>query len=248
MKISVIVIAFNEESRIGDCLESVKWADEIIVVDTGSTDGTVDICRQYTDKIYNSEWLGFGPLKNFAVSKTVGEWVLNIDADERVSPDLRGEITDVSGESGFAAYSIPFHNFFMKRRLRFGGLGCEKHIRLFRKSEANFGNENVHEAVEVNGKTGKLKGHIEHRSYRDLEAYFKKFNIYTSLIADEKFKKGKKFPISAFFRIPYEFAVRYFCKLGFLDGVPGFIYASISAFYAGVKYFKLYELREVLKK
>jgi len=248
MKVSVIVIVLNEESRIGNCLESVNWADEIIVVDTGSSDGTVDICRQYTDKIYNSKWLGFGPLKNFAVSKTSNEWVLNIDADERVSDELKDEICALQAAPDVAAYSISFHNFFMKSRLRFGGLGGEKHIRLFNKNAACFGDETVHEAVEVNGKTGKLKGHIEHRSYRDLEAYFKKFNIYTSLIADEKFKKGKKFPISAFFRIPYEFTMRYFFKLGFLDGVPGFIYASISAFYAGVKYFKLYELREESKK
>ncbi len=248
MKVSVIIIVLNEESRIGACLESVKRADEIIVVDTGSIDGTVDVCRKYTDKIYNSKWLGFGPLKNFAVSKASEKWILNIDADERVSAELRDEIHTLPASPGVAAYSIPFHNFFMKSRLRFGGLGGERHTRLFNKNAACFGADSVHEAVEVRGKTGKLKSHIEHRSYRDMEAYFKKFNIYTSLIADEKFKKGKKFPISAFFRIPYEFTMRYFFKLGFLDGVPGFIYASISAFYAGVKYFKLYELRSGLKE
>ncbi|MEA2081847.1 MAG: glycosyltransferase family 2 protein [Elusimicrobiota bacterium] len=248
MKISVIVIVLNEEERIRACLESVKWADEIIVVDTGSSDGTVDICRRYTDKIYSSKWLGFGPLKNFAVSKTSNEWVLNIDADERASDDLINEILSLPLTPEVAAYSIAFHNFFMKRRLRFGGLGGERHTRLFNKNAACFGDQTVHEAVEVRGKTGKLKGHIEHRSYGDLEAYFKKFNIYTSLIAGEKFKKGKKFPLTAFFRIPYEFTMRYFFKLGFLDGVPGFVYASISAFYAGVKYFKLYELEKGLKK
>ncbi|MBA3051570.1 glycosyltransferase family 2 protein [bacterium] len=248
MKVSVIVIALNEEARIAGCLESIRWADEIIVVDTGSSDGTVDICKKYTDKISQSEWLGFGPLKDFAVSKTSNEWVLNIDADERVSDELRDEILALSSNPAIAAYNIPFHNFFMNRRLRFGGLGGEKHIRLFNKNTAGFGAEAVHESVAVRGRTGKLKGHIEHRSYRDLSAYFQKFNLYTSMIAREKFQKGKKFPVSAFFRIPYEFGVRYFFKLGFLDGVAGFIYASISAFYAGVKYFKLYELTTGLKE
>ncbi|MDO9513398.1 MAG: glycosyltransferase family 2 protein, partial [Elusimicrobiota bacterium] len=143
MKVSVIVIALNEEARIGDCLESIKWADEIIVVDTGSSDGTVDICKKYTDKISQSEWLGFGPLKDFAVSKTSNEWVLNIDADERVSDELRDEILALSSNPAIAAYDIPFHNFFMNRRLRFGGLGGEKHIRLFNKNAAGFGAEAV---------------------------------------------------------------------------------------------------------
>jgi len=248
MKISVIIIALNEESRIKDCLESVSWADEIVVVDTGSADSTPAICGKYTDKIYHSEWLGFGPLKNFASSKTSNEWLLNVDADERVSEELRDEILSLPDSPPEAAYSICFHNFFMGRRLRFGGLGGERHTRLFRKSAAGFGDEAVHEAVAVRGSTGRLKGRIEHRSYRDLSAYFQKFNLYTSMIAREKFIHGKKFPVSAFFRIPCEFTVRYFFKLGFLDGVPGFIYASISAFYAGVKYFKLYELRAGLKE
>ena len=248
MRISVVIIVRDEAAQIERCLESAAWADEIIIVDTGSTDGTVDICKKYTDKIYNTEWIGFGPLKNFAVSKASEKWILNIDADERISPGLKDEIISAEGKSVYAAYSIFRRNIFMNRRMRFGGLWGERRVRLFKKDSAAFTNDIVHEFVEVRGITGKMRGYIEHRSYRNLEVYFQKFNLYTSLIAGEKFKKGQKFSISAFFRIPFEFIMRYFFKLGFLDGVPGFIYASISSFYAGVKYFKLYELRAGLKE
>jgi len=249
MKLSVIIIVKNEEKNIGACLESVKWADEIIVVDTGSSDGTVDICRKYTDKIYDSKWLGFGPLKNFAMDKTSGDWILNIDADEIVSSELKDEIKEILEiPPDKEGYYIPFRNYFLGRAMRFGGLGREKHLRFFKKSSGRFNENAVHEGVVLAGKTGSLRGVVEHRSYADLKEYFRKLNLYTSLAAEEKFKNGERFVFLQLFRIPWEIHYRLFIRLGILDGLRGFIWAVLSAFYVWVKYVKLMELERNVKK
>ncbi|MFH1352780.1 MAG: glycosyltransferase family 2 protein [bacterium] len=248
MKLSVIIITKNEKDNIIACLESVKWADEIVVVDTGSSDKTAELCGRYTDKIFFSEWMGFGQLKNFAVQKTTGDWILNIDADERVSGRLRDEIRKVvSCPSHFDGFYIPFLFYFMGHPMRYGGLGSEKHLRLFKKDKGRFKDDAVHEAVAVSGAVGKLGGFMEHRSYRDLKEYFRKFNFYTSITAEEKHRRGVKFCFFNLFRIPFEIFVRFVLKLGFLDGVYGFVYAVLSAFYAWVKYIKLWEIERSVK-
>jgi len=243
--LSVIIITQNEQEDIEECLKSVsELAAEIVVVDSGSTDETLSICRRYTNKIFHKDWNGFSEQKQYALDKAKGPWVLNIDADERVSKALRAEIQEMltaPGES-LNAFQIPFHNFFMGRRLRFGGSTAETHIRLFKKAEASYGSQSVHEGIKVKPPVGDLSGAIDHYSYKSVQDYLEKCNRYTSMIAQEKFKRGERFRFWQHFRLPYEFLVRYGIKLGFLDGEVGFKYALLSAYYVWMKYIKLKDL------
>ncbi len=248
--LSVIVITRNEEHDIRDCLESVKAiASEIIIADSGSTDRTLDICKEFTDKIFFCEWKGYGPQKEFALAKAQGPWVLNIDADERLSPELLAEISQVLNENDGRAvehpvngYSMPFVNYFFGRELRFASGWNERHIRLFRKYKATYGTAPIHEGIRVEPPIHSLQGRIIHTSYQNLSEYLSKCNRYTSLIAEEKFKVGKKFHWFHHLRLPYEFVVRYFFQLGFLDGTAGLVYTLLSSYYVWLKFLKLREL------
>jgi glycosyltransferase involved in cell wall biosynthesis len=250
--LSVIVIALNEEHDIEGCLESVREiAEEIIVVDSGSEDRTVEISRKYTDRIFHNIWTGYGPQKQFALDQAKGPWVLNIDADERVSDKLRDEIRKkLAGnthESGENAYDLSFHHYFLGRRLRFGGVQGESHVRLFRKDRAAYGKTKVHEGIEVAPPIGRLSGTIDHFSYRDVSDYLKKCNWYTSLSAGEKFSNGERFAVWHHLRLPWEFIVRYIFKLGFLDGEAGLTYALLSSYYVWLKFVKLRDLEDKQK-
>ncbi len=243
IKISTIIITKNEEDNIRNCLETVKWADEIIVVDDFSHDKTLDIVREYTGRIYRQEWLGYGRQKQFAVDKATGEWILSIDADERVTSELKSEILDAVKAEEFCGFYIPFKFFFLGHLMRFGGCGREKHLRLFRKDKGRFDEEAVHEGINVDGELGKLKNYILHFSYKDKEDYFKKFREYTSLDAEKRFNLGKKAGWGHIILLPcWEFISRFIFKLGFLDGVYGLQWALYSAQYVYVKYLKLIRL------
>jgi glycosyltransferase involved in cell wall biosynthesis len=245
--ISACIITKNEQNDIRDCLESVTWTDEIIVVDDGSTDKTVEIVRQFTDKIYRQAWLGYGRQKQFAVDKASGDWILSIDADERVTPELAEEISErVKGQgSGVKGYYIPFRFYFLNHMMRFGGCGGEKHLRLFRKDKGKFTEEAIHEGIKVEGTIGKLKNHILHFSYQDKEEYFKKLDIYTTLDAAKKFQAGKTTGWMHTSILPvWEFLAKFIFKLGFLDGIYGFYWALYSAQYVYAKYAKLKRLNK----
>jgi len=241
--LSIIIIARNEERDIEACLASVKdIADEIILVDSGSTDRTLEIAGRFTGKIYRNEWKGYSAQKQFALDKAKGPWVLNIDADERVPAALREEINAVlenNAGAQFHGYEIPFNHYFMGKRLRFGGVQGETHIRLFFKQNASYGKESVHEGIRIDGRVGCLRHSIDHQSYRDVRDYLEKCNEYTSAIAQKKWDAGKRFHPWHHFRLPFEFFVRYFLKLGFLDGGPGLTYALLSSYYAWLKFLKL---------
>jgi glycosyltransferase involved in cell wall biosynthesis len=249
LKLSVIIITYNEEKNIRACLESVTWADEIIVVDSNSTDKTVMIAKEYTDKVFQQQDVnaGFGEKKQYALSKATGEWVLNIDADERVTPELKHEILQVISNdknNRYNGYKINIRLIFMGHMMRFGGTYPDYHLRLFKKDKAKFDTKPVHEGIILKGKSGRLKYDILHYSYPDLTTYFNKFNIYTSLVARYKFSQNKRTRVSyVVLRLPCEFIYRYIIKLGFLDGYYGFLYAVISSFYGFIKYAKLYELQ-----
>jgi glycosyltransferase involved in cell wall biosynthesis len=214
-----------------------------VVVDSGSNDRTIHIAKDANANVFHREWNGYGPQKQFALEQAKGPWILNLDADERLSPDLKEEIRiALSGSELPNGFEIPFRHYFLKSRLRFGGAAGETHLRLFRKDRGSYGQKKIHEGITVTPPLGRLKSPIDHFSYRDMAEYLEKCNRYTSLIAEEKFASGARFSPLHHFRLPYEFVVRYVVKLGFLDGAAGLVYAALSSYYVWLKYLKLRDL------
>lgn len=241
-KLTVILITLDEEKNLARCLESVKWADEIVVVDSYSRDRTKEIARSYTDKIFDLKWPGFGAAKKFALEKANGEWVLSIDADELVSESLQAEIRQVINSSLKSdGYYLPRLSFFLGKWIRHGGWYPDYVLRLFRKQKARFTDSLVHEEVILNGKAGYLKADLLHYTVPDLERYLVKMNRYTSLSAQELSQKGKRTNLGdIFFRPPAVFLKMYFWKLALLDGFQGFLLAIFSSFHVLAKYCKLW--------
>jgi len=247
LNLSVIIITKNEEKDIRACLESVKdLSNDIVIVDSGSTDKTLDICRSYTQKIFHNEFKGYSQQKQAALEHAERAWVLNIDADERVSDALKDEIRALLGNNSYSqnGFLIPFRNYFLGGRLRFGSVRSEKHIRLFKRDQAQYGLDNVHEGIVVKPPVSELKNPIDHYSYQTIEEYLKKCNWYTSLSAEEKYAQGIRFRFYHHLRLPYEFFVRYFLKLGFLDGKRGLLFAFLSAYYVWMKYVKILDVEQ----
>ncbi len=248
MGLSVITLTKNEEHNIAECLESVRWADQIIVIDSGSTDRTVEIARRYTDCIYEMAWAGYGEMKNIALSKATQDWVLWIDADERVPADLGEEIRSVMTGNGqeHAGYEVARRAFFLGKWIRHCGWYPGYVTRLFRRERARFSVSRVHERLELEGATGRLENDLLHFTDRNLHHYFSKFNRYTSLAAEDLAEEGRAFSFyDVVVRPPFLFLKMYLFRLGFLDGMRGLILSFASASYVFVKYAKLWELRRV---
>ena len=241
MTISVVLITKNEEASLRRCLDSVKWADEIVVLDSGSTDATVQICREYTQRVYETDWPGFGPQKNRALARAGGEWVLSLDADECVSPELREEIMAiVSGSGKFDAYAIPRLSSYCGRFMRHGGWWPDYVTRLFRRGKGHFSDDLVHEKLMVDGTTGRMKNHLDHHAFDDFEEVLRKINEYSSASACMLRERGRSGSLSqalahgfwAFFRT-------YVLRAGFLDGRHGFMLAVSNAEGTYYRYLKL---------
>lgn len=242
--LSVVTLALNEERNIEACLESVRWADEILVVDSGSTDRTVELARKYTDRVITIEWRGYGPTKNYALELVRGDWVLWLDADERVTPELAGEIRDVlaSGDGETAAYAMGRRAFFLGRWIRHCGWYPSRVTRLFRRGMARFTEQRVHEQLVVEGNVATLRHDLLHYTDPDLHHYFSKFNRYTTLAAEDLDGAGRRWsPFDLLVRPWFQFAKMYLLRRGFLDGMQGFILAVVSSAYVFVKYAKLWE-------
>jgi glycosyltransferase involved in cell wall biosynthesis len=243
--ISATLITYNEELNIAEALQSVSWADEIIVVDSGSSDATLDICRRFTDKIFHRNWTGYVDQKNCAVEKARNEWIISLDADERVSPELQAEIQDLA-RSGFRTpgYRIPRTVFFMGRWIRHGDWYPDYQLRLFERRHGKWEGGRVHESVRTTEKPEFLKGEIYHYTYRSMSEYLQRLETYSTLAALDYEERGKKAaplgllsnPIAAFVRA-------YVLKRGFMDGTPGFVAAVMGAVSVFFKYAKLYELQ-----
>lgn len=253
--VSTVIITLNEEKNIRECLESVKWSDEILIVDSGSSDNTISICKEYTDKIYFKEWSGYSLQKNFGIEKVKCDWVLSLDADERVTEELKNEINEVTARNEFDGYYIPRKAFFLGKWIKHSGWYPDYQLRLFRKGKGKFNGRDVHEAIILEHgdslqslKVGYLKNDLLHYPYGDLNHYFEKFNEYTTLSSVELSKKGKSFCFCSLIIKPALFFVKsYFLKLGFLDGWQGFAICVISSFNTLVKYAKLREIKRSKK-
>jgi len=245
-KISVAVITKNEEQNLRDCLESVRWADEVVVVDSGSTDGTLQICQEFKARVYVEDWKGFSRQKNSAVEKTRNEWVLSLDADERVSPELRREIESTLGRNPLCdGYFIARKNFFQSRWIKHCGWYPDYNLRLFRKERGRFRERAVHERVELQGKVGYLKNPLEHKTYRSVGDFLARMDRYSTLAAREMLNEGRQYHLfDAFFRPPFTFLQMYFIRAGFLEGYLGFLLSVLYSFYTFAKYSKLKEFQE----
>ncbi len=230
-KLSVVVITKNEEANLERCLESVSFAEEIVVIDSRSTDRTAEIAALYRARFITVDWAGFGPAKQTGVEQAAGEWILSLDADEVVSPGLAEEIKDVIQDANSVdGYYIPRRTQFLSRWIYHCGWYPDPVLRLFRKEVGNFDSAAVHEKVVLEGKTGRLHNDLLHYSYPTLESYFEKFNRYTTMAAKEGFRNGRR---AGFFDITFRpvgtFIKHYITKRGFLDGLEGFILSILSS-------------------
>ncbi len=243
-KISCIIITRNEGENLARCLQSLAWVDEVVVVDTGSTDDTRAIAAGFTDRIFDLKWQGFGPAKEFARGQATGDWVLSVDADEVVSGKLQEEIKrTISSENSADGYFIPRRSNFLGKWIRHGGWYPDPVLRLFKKDKGSFSPRLVHEQVRVHGRTGLLVNELFHYTDPDFDQYLRKLNQYTSLDARQLQKTGRRSTLSDIvFRPAMIFFKMYVLKAGFLDGMHGLILAGASAFHVFSKYVKLWHL------
>ena len=245
--ISATLITYNEERNIEGALQSIAWADEIIIVDSGSRDATLEICRRFTDKIIHRDWTGYVDQKNFALEQASNDWIFSLDADERGSPELVVEIRDLARKRfPDFGYRIPRVAFFMGRWIRHGDWYPDYQLRLFDRTYGRWDGGRVHESVKIEGKTGFLKGEIHHYTYRSLSEYLERLEIYSGLAAMDYQQKGKTATLARLLGNPAAaFVKAYLLKRGFLDGTPGFIAAGMGAVSVFFKYAKLHELQRM---
>ena len=243
-RVSVSLITFNEESNVRACLESAKWADEIVVVDSFSTDATQAIAREYTDRVIEREWRGINDQRQFALEQCSGPWVLCIDADERVTPELRDEILAVlSGpDPDCAGFLIPRKAWYLGRWIKHCGWYPDYKPRLFRKDKGRFGENDPHDKIILDGATRKLKGDLLHFTYRDLAHNADTINRFTTTRAKKFLREGRTAGFLDFTLHPlWRFFHQYVLRGGFLDGMPGLIISGMSAFNVFLRQAKVWE-------
>ena len=245
-RLSVVVITLNEEDRIQECLASVTWADEIIVVDAGSGDKTVALAREFTDHVTIRAWEGFAAQKNFGIERATGDWVLSLDADELVEPALRDEITAVLANPGpHAGFRIARRNIMWGRWIRHGRLYPDWQLRLFRRGRGRFVERAVHESVTVDGPVGRLTKALLHHSYRDVSDFLRRADRYSTLAAEEWARSGQPFRPYQLVTAPLgRFLSMYVLHGGVLDGWRGFLLAVLYAYYVLVRSAKIWELHK----
>lgn len=245
LPISAYVITYNEEKNIRRCLESLKDFDEIVVVDSGSSDNTVAICREFTDRIYEHSWPGFKEQFSYALSLTQKEWAFSLDADEVASPELLENIRrlfaggvpkDING------YYISRMTNYMGRWIRHGAWYPDYKLRLFRKEASRYEGQDPHPRVEASGKTGRIEGKILHYTMKNFSDHLRRLDSYTDIYAQHQVEASAAFRVvDILFRPPAKFLKSYIFKAGFLDGMPGFVIAVTSAFTIFVRYAKFWE-------
>jgi glycosyltransferase involved in cell wall biosynthesis len=248
LSLSVAIITKNEEANLARTLESVRWADEIVIVDCGSTDRTAEIARNYGAQFCVEEWKGFGAQKNSAIAHCTADWVLALDADEEVSPELGAEIRQLlEDHPGHEAYFLPRRNFFLGRWIRHGGYYPDPKLRLFRRGSARFEERVVHETIRAAGPAGRMRGSLLHHAYPTLDGYIEHMNRYSTLGAGQAVERGKTsrglpaFCWNVAVVPAATFAYNYFFRLGFLDGREGLLLHLYHSAYVSWKYAKAWE-------
>jgi len=240
--LSVIIPCFNEEAMVAGCLESVKFADEIMVVDSFSTDRTLEIVRRYTDRILQHEYINSATQKNWAIPQAKHPWVLIVDADERVTPDLALEIQAILRSPESDGYWIRRRNFFLGKEIRHGEWRTDKVLRLFRRDRGRYQNKHVHAEIEMIGRIGWCRGLMDHYSFRSLDDFFRKvarYSTWGAMNAQDRGKRGTRWRI--FGHSAWEFLKGYIYKRGFLDGTEGLVIAMMAGCAIFLKYAKLWE-------
>lgn len=240
--LSVVIITFNAERCLDACLQSVRWADEIVLVDSGSTDDTLAIAVRFGARVITEPWRGFGRQKQFAVELARNDWVLCVDADERVSDELATSVREVLNSASLSGYQMARCNRFLGRWLRHGEGYPDWNLRLFDRRRGRWADVPVHEHVIVDGEVGQLRGELLHESQDTLAAYLEKQNRYTSLQAQHLFERGVKPSVRRLVLSPWlRFVKFYILRSGFRDGVAGFVHITIGCFNSFMKYAKLLE-------
>lgn len=242
-KISVIIITKNEEQNITDCLNSVKWADEIIIIDAESSDNTIELAKKFTDKVFIRKWNGYSDQKNYALSLARNEWVLSLDADERITNELKNEIlfSDLSISDG---YKISRANYFLGRLIRGCGWSHDYQLRLFRKSKSKVTERMVHEGFIVDGKISELKFSMLHYSYRNFHDAMNKINKYSTLEAQEKYQRKNVNGFTILLNPFIAFVQFFIFRKGFIDGTYGLLVSIMHATTKLMMYIKMWELQK----
>ena len=246
-KISACVTAFNEEDKIGRCLKSLTWCDEIIVVDSFSTDRTVEICREFTDRVYQHEWLGYIGQKNLIRGMAAHPWILFLDADEEVSPALRATIEQMFEDNprAYNGYEFPRMVNYLGRWIRYGEWYPDTKLRLFLKDYGKSAGREPHDHVLVEGPVKFISDPIFHYTYDDISDHISTMNRFSSITAAEKYREGIRFHwVDILVRPYWRFFKAYILKRGFLCGRHGLLIALVSTFAVTVKYYKLWEIEQ----
>jgi glycosyltransferase involved in cell wall biosynthesis len=245
LALSLVVITRDAGAQLEACLGSAAFADEAVVVDSGSRDDTVEIARRSGARVVAQEWLGFGPQKNFAVAQATHDWVLCLDADERVSPELARAIRDAMQNPQYKAYTMPRRNRFLGRWLAHGEGYPDWNLRLFDRRHGRWSDDEVHERVLSDGTVGRLEGDLLHASAESLDAYLAKQNRYTTLQAAAMHAHGERFSVARLVFSPLlRFLRFYVLRGGFLDGAAGLVHIAIGSFSSFSKYAKLRALEQ----
>jgi hypothetical protein len=242
--LGIAVIAKNEADRIGRLLDSVSFADRVVVVDSGSSDGTDRLCRQAGAEVIHRDWQGYAAQKQIALEAAGCDWVLNLDADEAVSPALAGEISAVLGrnDSNFDGYSMPRLSRYLGRWIRHGGWYPDRKIRLVRAGRANWTGDALHETLRVEGPVGRLSAPILHHVYRSISDQVATVDRFSGIYAAQRGPAGTGFLLAGVVHALGKWVECYLWKAGFLDGLPGLVIAMNSAWYVFLKHAKAWEL------
>ncbi|MFT3825116.1 MAG: glycosyltransferase family 2 protein [Chitinophagaceae bacterium] len=246
VRVSAVIITYNEEKVLRRTLSRLYWCDEIIIVDSNSTDNTVGIAREFGCKVFSRAFDGYGSQKKFAVAQASNDWILCVDADEVLSAELVQEIRDtLTEDTPYAGFSMPMNMVFLNKEFVYGKESGRYFLRLFNKRKGSFNDAKVHEGLHLEGPTKKLQHYIKHYSYTSLHQYLEKCNRYSSYSADMAFSKGKnKSLFLILMALPFNFFKYYMLERNFMNGTKGFYWSVLSAYYHFLKYLKVKELQQ----